>query len=423
MTRKNHFLFIALLLFFTGFGNRQLMAQKIAPQKKALKANPTFLFLSDIHLNSFAGQVSYNSDTGMDLWQQFLQKAGAILSGNNAPQFILYTGDLPSHNNCKSPCELHPGTPASNVNDSNISAILTGLRRLSENYKKPLFYLPGNNDGLSGDYYSFSDSSGHTPFFLVPDSSNPYPALNTAGTGKVPGMITGNAAMGYYAARPVAGLRLICLNTVMYTHGFTVADGSNKEADRADQMTWLGDQLAEAVRMQEKVYIAMHVPPGTDAFSGNPMWDTQPVNWLPFFLSLTTKYQSSIAGIFYGHTHMDEMRRLYDSTGKQVTEVAISCPGVSPLFSNNPGFKVITYNPASKEVMDFTTYYTKPTANSWGSNVYSFNSVFGGDTSKTIYDRLKQMQLPILAKRIAGIYMVNHGTGSVATVQSGVEVK
>ena len=166
----------------------------------------------------------------------------------------------------------------------------------------------------------------------------------------------------------------------------------------------------------------MHIPPGKDAYNGNNMWDNSGSNYNNAFLELTTKYQTIISGVFYGHTHMDELRRLYSPNGNAVTQVAICCPGVTPQHDNNPGFKIITYNRNSKEVMDFTTYYTVPSSSTWSNNSYSFNSTFGGGADSSIYLRLRHMPLATLSNIIGTIYTVKSpypGKG----IERAVEVK
>jgi sphingomyelin phosphodiesterase acid-like 3 len=172
---RNPMLAIAMALLL-------LSAYTVNAQRKSTAAHH-FLFLSDIHLDTYATTTDYGADTGMDLWALFLRKADSVMAGPDAPRFIVYTGDLPSHlNPC---CYLPPGQRSSHNN--NIDTILTGLRRLADKYNKPLFYMPGNNDGLAGDYASFADEELQTPFSLVPDKADPYPALNILpGTAKAP---------------------------------------------------------------------------------------------------------------------------------------------------------------------------------------------------------------------------------------------
>ena len=421
------FIFVFILFIATGFIFPNNIAAQ-GPPKKAqsiTKKNPSFLFLSDIHLNTTTDTTAYGSDTGMELWANFLHKADSILGSDNAPRFVVYTGDLPAHYHCTPSCYLAPDERA--IHNQNLTIILIGLRNLAVKHHTPFFYLPGNNDGLAGDYYSFADSLQQTPFSLVPDNTNPYPALNILpGSSNAPCMLSNpHPTMGYYAARPVKGLRLICLNTVIYDSYFQAVDGTNQLTDGNTQMAWLAAQLADAGAKKEKVYIAMHIPPGMNAYSSKSMWVKLPgqkVSWLNTFLSLTAKYQATISGILYGHTHMDEVRRLYDPTGKRITEVAISCPGVTPQHNNNPGFKTVTYDAISKELMDFTTYYTTPVSTSWGSNAYTFSSSFNSKPGNSIYQQLSGMTLTNITNRMNNIFTVKNGAPTY-TIQTGIEVK
>jgi UDP-2,3-diacylglucosamine pyrophosphatase LpxH len=420
--------FLALVfLFINGFIISQNISGQRLPAKNQLKSkqDPSFLFLSDIHLNSTTDTTAYGADTGMNLWANFLKKVDFILDSDNPPGFVVYTGDLPAHYHCDPSCYLPPEERT--THNQNLTVILTGLRNLASKYNTPFFYLPGNNDGLAGDYFSFTDEQQQTPFSLLPDSANPYPALNILqGTNQAPCIISNpHPTMGYYSARPVKGLRLICLNTVIYVASYKPVDGTNQLTDGNTQMTWLAAQLADAKAKKEKVYIALHVPPGMNAYSNNSMWvklPAQKISWLNSFLSLTTKYQATIAGILYGHTHMDELRRLYDPTGKRITEVAISCPGVTPQHNNNPGFKTVTYDAISKELMDFTTFYTTPVNTSWGTNTYTFSSTFSSTPGKSIYQQLSGMTLNNITSSMNNIFTVKNGPAGYNT-QTGIEVK
>ncbi|TND10007.1 MAG: hypothetical protein FD123_689 [Bacteroidetes bacterium] len=364
----------------------------------------------------------------MDLWKRFLAKADSVLGNPNSPQFIVYTGDLPAHYACGEGCAgcyLAPGDRASH--DQDLTVILTGLRNLANKYKKPLFYMPGNNDALAGDYFSFADSLQKTPFSLVPDSSNPFPALNiNRGSTQAPCMVSNpHPQMGYYSARPVEGLRLLALNTVIYNTCFTTVDGSQQGTDGDTQMAWIAAQLAEAKAQNEKVYIAMHIPPGKDAYSGKSMWAELPgqgQSWLNTFLSLTDSYQATIAGILYGHTHMDEVRRLYNSAGK-ITEVAVCCPGVTPQHYNNPGFKTVEYDAASKELMDFTTYHTTLNIPAWGNRTYTFSKYYQSPAKTSIFQRLSSMSLPDITSAMDCTYTVRNGPAPARdSIAHGIEV-
>ena len=374
--------------------------------------NPTFLFLSDIHLDSFTNTTDYEDDTGMILWNAFLTKADAVIKKND-PDFIIYTGDLPSHIAC---CFAIPESMRI-AHNKNMETILSSLRDLATKNKKTFLYLPGNNDGIAGDYASYADEKDSIPTDLVPEKNNPYPALNINKTGnKAPVMVSNPAPkLGYYSAKPIEGLRVISLNTVIHSANYFNADGGSQYADATQQMTWLANQLKEAKSIGEKAYIAMHIPPGINAYGykNNGLnatnWKKSPApnDWNNQFLSIVAQYSETITGILYGHTHMDELRRLYDASGKNITEIAISCPGVTPIHDNNPGFKLVSYDATSKELMDFTTYYTIPSSSVWGDASYSFNTNFGYDNNKTMYENLVADSLDSISKKMDVVFWVD----------------
>lgn len=391
------------------------------------KTSNKFLFLSDIHLNSFSQNTDYGEDTGMILWNAFLKKADSVILSEK-PDFIVYTGDLPAHYG--HPFFLPKGMRTQH--NTNLATILAGLRTLADTNKTPLFYLPGNNDAIAGDYYSFADEDDKTPLSLVPEKKNPYPALNIDSTGqKPPFMIDDkNLKKGYYTAQLTDGLRLIALNTVIYSRHFKNVDGGNQLDYGNDQMSWLGQALDSAKAAGDKVYIAIHIPPGKDAYgvTHNGYTDnwtfslpTSTNPWNDNFLEVIAGYQPTITGILYGHTHIDELRRLYDTSGNNITEVAISCPGVTPQHDNNPGFKVVTYDESSKELLDFVTYHTVPSSVTWGNATYSLNDQFGYSNQNTLFQNLVQDNHDSIHAKLNKIYTVMHGAPSY-DIESGIEV-
>jgi sphingomyelin phosphodiesterase acid-like 3 len=393
---------------------------------KTAKKHPTFLMVSDAHVDTKSKSSEYGGDTGMDLWHAFLRKMDEILSGPHAPEFIVYTGDLPAHYKCGGTCHLAPADRAQH--NADIDTALTDLDRLAKKHHKPLFYVPGNNDALAGDYYSFADEAKQTPLSLVHTSGYFFPQEGEIKTGAAPQMASDpEPGMGYYAAYPVKNLRLIVLNTVIFHQAFTPVDHTSQQADGDKEIKWLAEQLADAAAKNEQVYLAMHIPPGMDPLHNRPMWAHLPKgrkdDWQDEFLNLVSRYSTTIAAILYGHTHMDEVRRLYDSTGRTVTAVAISGPGVTPQHYNNPAFRLVDYDAESKQPLSFTTYYTSPDAVAWGKNSYTFSDAYGGKGGISIYDRLRSMPLDTLANRMNRIYLVKHYLPLPFNTANGIEVK
>lgn len=378
----------------------------IVKDEIAVKKDSTyFLFISDIHLNTQGTEPSvYGQDTRLDLWEMLKTKLTAITTGSNPPKFIVYTGDLPDH---------HPDNGA--LHDTNIRTVLNELLDVAGDI--PLFYAPGNNDPRGGDYFPYSDANCETPLDLARANSG-YPAPNAQE------IYNYNKSYGYYSARAFSELRVIGLNTVMFSSSHQsdydphcTVDTLNQAEESLNQLAWLRDELNAAKAQQQKVYLIMHIPPGNDAYQDNLMWKEEA--WQDSLLQLAAEFEPSIAGMFFGHTHMDEVRRLSKpNDSKSYSVVAISAPGVSPIFNNNPGFKKVFYND-SYEPTDFETHFTfsldslKAAQNNskWGDHSYRFSDVYGSGV--TIKETVSKMSLETLYQKMMEIYMVK------STIPSG----
>ncbi len=394
----------------------------------------TYLHLSDIHLD-LSGE---SSDTNPQLWAITKAKLASILDGAEPPAFVVYTGDLPGHYSCEnSTCALDPSqVPAHN---DNVQTVLADMHDLVAGNGIPLLYMPGNNDSLAGDYYSFTDRGGKTPLSLV--AGDHYPAVNaSAPCGSPPCMVSNpDPGLGFYSARPVDGLRVIALNSIILGRTYEEVDGITQLDAGNTQLDWLESELADA-HGQEKVLVAMHIPPGNDAYAVSHsktetwMWARHPdgegdrqrdhmEHWLDRFLDLVTAHSDTIVGLPYGHTHMDELRRLHDHAG-EVIEVAISAPGITTNHGNNPGFKVVTYDADSKELLDFVTFYTKLGNTTWGDEQYVFSTLYdcAGESIFACLTSERYSDTSAVDAVMDDFFTVMNGSPGYAT-GSGIEVE
>ncbi len=355
----------------------------------------TYLHLSDVHLDTSGA----SDDTDLALWKITREKLESILNGPEPPSFVLYTGDLPGHYACApghGDCSLIPSQVPGH--DANLRAVLQDLHDLVAGTGIPLLYTPGNNDALAGNYFSFSDAQGRTAFSLVPGDG--FPAVNASQPcGDVPCMVSNpRPDLGFYSARPVAGLRVIALNSILLGRRYHPADGVSQRAAGDAELDWLDAQLADAARSGEKVLLAMHIPPGEDAYAVDRgdaetgMWTRDPEGnaaglpeeaWLDRFLDLVGAHTSTVVGLAYGHTHEDELRRLHDKSGR-VIEVAVSAPGITTNHGNHPGFKLVSYDARTKELVGFTTFFTEMGDSTWGDEYYTFSELYGCAGRSTI---------------------------------------
>ena len=139
-------------------------------------------------------------------------------------------------------------------------------------------------------------------------------------------------------------------------------------------MAWLERNLAAAAQANQKVWLMFHIPPGIDGYAsamkhqtqvrsgeadnatacGNaivPMWVPA---WTAQFDTLLARYHSTVVAGFAGHTHSDDFRLIGDE-GKERRFILIN-PAISPVYQQNPGFRVVSYR-SNGTVTDQSTYY------------------------------------------------------------------
>jgi hypothetical protein len=120
----------------------------------------------------------------------------------------------------------------------------------------------------------------------------------------------------------------------------------------------LDGKLAEASAAGKKVWLLMHAPPGADeGTTGEPANDngkltTATMMWVDIhqatFMGIIEKYPGVIAMTLAGHTHMDEFRLISQGNVLEITA------GISPVFGNNPAYKIFTMDSLRLAPTDFS---------------------------------------------------------------------
>ena len=106
------------------------------------------------------------------------------------------------------------------------------------------------------------------------------------------------------------------------------------------------EQLTAAQQAGQRVWIVCHVPPG-----GNSYLPSE-ILWLPQYLvtwnQIIQEFSSVIVMQMSGHTHHDDFRLQYAATpSQQQTQpygAVLLTPSVSPIYANNPSFRVLRTN-------------------------------------------------------------------------------
>lgn len=316
----------------------------------------------------------YKNETNYHLLKFSLENMAAVYK---TPDFIIFTGDFIAH-------EFHDKYKANNNGslgglDPFIQKTVTFMVLMFRKYfpNVPVYVSLGNNDSYTGDYKIVPGGA------FLKDTS---PILSGNWL-KTPANKTSFAATypigGYYTVVPpeTQNTRIISLNTILFSPKHTTT-GPNDAA--AKQLEWFESQLKAAKEKNEKVWLLLHIPPGTNVYSTIHKKEYKSFWQPPYndkFIQLLTTYSSILKAGYAGHTHMDDFRLVFDRDRKPIQAIAFVriCPAVSPQFGNNPAFQHLTYDPAAFSLINYEVYYLDvglPDPSKWEKE-YDFNKTYG----------------------------------------------
>ncbi|XP_016095597.1 sphingomyelin phosphodiesterase [Sinocyclocheilus grahami] len=197
---------------------------------------------------------------------------------------------------------------------------------------------------------------------------------------------------GFYTVEVERGLRVVSLNmNFCAQENYWLMVNST---DPAGQLQWLINILQESENKGEKVHIIGHIPPGLCLSS-----------WSWNYYHIVNRYESTITGQFFGHTHVDEFQMFYDEdTLTRPLSVAFIAPSVTTYVNLNPGYRVYyvdgNYPGSNRMVLDHETFIlnltlannqpSQPDPNpSWtllyrASKAYGLSTLFPSDMNALI---------------------------------------
>ena len=193
--------------------------------------------------------------------------------------------------------------------------------------------------------------------------------------------------IGAYSTKIANGnLRIISINTNFnYRTNFWLYQ-EPLITDPDGQLAWLVGELDAAEKVGENVYIVGHMPTGGgDAFRHGSHYLDEIYN----------RYSSTIAAMFFGHTHLDHWEITYSDYDNQSADTALVtsyiCPSLTPT-NGMPAFRVYDVDPDTFSVLDATTYIadmTNPDFQTTGpvwTKYYSAKDVYGPAVSPPVTD-------------------------------------
>lgn len=293
----------------------------------------------------------YRQDTGYPLLEASLAAAKTAADKYHV-QFVWVLGDFLGHNLRKS-YRLYTQDKSLAGYQAFINKTLAFVsNEVNKTFPKVDVYpVIGNNDTTSWDYHVIPKGGflGDTKDAWAPFIKNA--ANRSAFNASFP-------YAGYYAVT-VPGddaLRVIVLNTVLFSYK---SQGAAADVAASQQLRWLNDQLQAAVDQHQKVLIAMHIPMGIDVYASlrirlfTLIYLWRP-NYAAQFKESLARYSNVIEGVFSGHLHSDWFQ-LYSIDNDHAIAMA-GTPSVSPIFGNDPSFKVYRYNVSTGTLQDYYSY-------------------------------------------------------------------
>ncbi|XP_049527023.1 sphingomyelin phosphodiesterase isoform X6 [Dermacentor silvarum] len=275
-----------------------------------------------------------------DLPARTLENMLKTVRDNLKVDYVIWTGDIVPHDYWNTSREGN--IAVTKYTADAIAKFLPGV---------PVFPAIGNHESHPSDSFPPPEEKGEMSVAWL------YGALADQWSRWLPPSATNTLRRaGYYSARLRPGLKIISLNT-NYCDSLNVWLLINA-TDQAQQLSWLVNELHESETMGEKVHIIAHIAPG--------VWECLHV-WSDNYHRILERYEDTVRGQFFGHTHADEVEVAYDSKDpKRALGVAYLGPSLTTYGSGHPAFRVFTvdagYPEASWTILDHHTYLLNLTA-------------------------------------------------------------
>lgn len=303
--------------------------------------------------SSITDMPGYGSETNYPLLDAVLDSA---LLQVPDPAFVVFTGDILRHGFSETFFAAYGSEDQSALERFILKTVTFFAGQIQEHFPEaPVFFTPGNNDAYVGNYAlapggAYLDQTAQPLYeaFLqnratCADYDNTY------------------KAGGYFRA-DVSNMVVLSLNSVLFSHRRPAPLAGNAAWAQLD---WFAAQLADARAKGLAVAVVTHIPPGVDIFATSRayldddgrlsdaqlMWHRE---YNDRFLSIVDEYVDTISMIYAGHTHMDEFRFM-DGAGGGKVPVEVT-PSISPLFGNNPGYRVIETSADGAELTDYQAF-------------------------------------------------------------------
>lgn len=189
----------------------------------------------------------------------------------------------------------------------------------------------------------------------------------------------------YSAVHPGSNLRIISYNSVFYYRYNFFLYEEPMEQDPRGQFQWLIQELQAAEDAGQRAWLISHIPSGVN----DHLHDHS-----QYFDQIVQRYDATIAGLFYGHTHRDGFQIAYSDYTNQdwntATAMGYVAPAVTPT-EGSPSFRVYDVDPVTFGILDYTQYIANISDPSFQVKpkwvpYYSAKSAYGSKISPPVTD-------------------------------------
>ena len=251
--------------------------------------------------------------------------------------------------------------------------------------KVPVYPTLGNHDSLPEAYNTQNNINGDKSGTSNVFSWN-YDFLSSMWQqdGWIDGLEASYASKHYgaYAHTTKDGLRIISINTDFWYPANIFNFFNTTNPDQSGILHFLIAELEACEAKDQRAWIIGHVISGYDGSNNLP-------NPTALFYSIVRRFAPyTIAGIFFGHTHEDQLQIFYDyapsslkGTLRNTTDVdytkpltvAFIGPSITPLTGNNAGYQLYTVDAKTFEITDIKTYFANVSESlTWDEPVWKF---------------------------------------------------
>ena len=262
-------------------------------------------------------------DTSLNTLKSFAQAAKEL-----EPDFIIWTGDNPEHNNAYNSSQEDVYYTTQTIKDTIEEAF---------GHNITVYPVIGNHEVYPndlwkpGNYKIFEELAEiYKDFFFEEQAYESF------------------AKYGYYTElHNGTNLRIVALNC-LYCDAVNNHLLSTTHEDAKAEFIWLEKVLREAEKNNEYVYILDHFPINGDF----TLYECS-----KRLRALFDRFEYTIRGYFSGHTHKEDIspvRRYFEP--RPIINVNFIAPSLSTNDGGNPSFRIYTIDSNTKNVIDYEQY-------------------------------------------------------------------